>query len=377
MFARVASQAFFGAKHFAFGKGEQGARSFASYQLTPRFQEFLLIHGDGRKMVEKGQGLVQRKGHGVLCVMTTDTNRGRVGFLAIMGSAGAVACFAADIHQKRCLVFHRPTTGFSLAGDVTAIALIIVLLNPHHQRMPGNDVHGGFASHLDVPAAPLVPVGTLAPGDVVRLLSVVADALSTAWQAVARADVQKGDAVFVIGAGGVGGFVAQIAHALGARVIACDVRADTLERLLPYGVEEAVMTAGLEARDVRKRVHAVARGWGVPSLRWRVFECSGHPAGQLIAYSLLQRASTLVQVGFTRARVELRLSNLMAFDATVHGSWGCPPEAYPDVLRLIADGRVVIEPFVDIAPLSRVGEMLQAMAEHRLTHRMILVPDDK
>lgn len=246
-----------------------------------------------------------------------------------------------------------------------------------NQRMPGNDVHGGFASHLDVPAAPLVPVGTLAPGYDVRLLSVVADALSTAWQAVARADVQKGDAVFVIGAGGVGGFVAQIAHALGARVIACDVRADTLERLLPYGVEEAVMTAGLEARDVRKRVHAVARGWGVPSLRWRVFECSGHPAGQLIAYSLLQRASTLVQVGFTRARVELRLSNLMAFDATVHGSWGCPPEAYPDVLRLIADGRVVIEPFVDIAPLSRVGEMLQAMAEHRLTHRMILVPDDK
>jgi 6-hydroxycyclohex-1-ene-1-carbonyl-CoA dehydrogenase len=112
----------------------------------------------------------------------------------------------------------------------------------------------------------------------------------------------------------------------------------------------------------------------VPSLRWRVFECSGTPAGQQLAFGLLARAATLLQVGFTPRPVELRFSNLMAFDATVHGTWGCPPEAYPEVLRLIAQGRVVLDPFVEHAPMSRLPELLDALAHHRLERRMILDP---
>ncbi len=48
------------------------------------------------------------------------------------------------------------------------------------QRMPGNDIHGGFASHMVVPAAPLVPIQDAPEGFDVRLLAVVADAVSTA-----------------------------------------------------------------------------------------------------------------------------------------------------------------------------------------------------
>jgi len=89
---------------------------------------------------------------------------------------------------------------------------------------------------------------------------------------------------------------------------------------------------------------------------------------------LLAQASTLVQVGYSSSTVSLRLSNLMAFDATIHGSWGCAPSAYPEVLRLIYDGRVVLSPFVEQAPMSRAAELLDAMAHHRLTRRMVLDP---
>src|SRR5215831_3538743 len=58
------------------------------------------------------------------------------------------------------------------------------------QKMPGNDMHGGFATHIVVPGRGLCPVDEsrlaragLALADV----SIVADALTTPYQAVQRA----------------------------------------------------------------------------------------------------------------------------------------------------------------------------------------------
>lgn len=243
-----------------------------------------------------------------------------------------------------------------------------------NQKMPGNDVDGGFATHLLVPAHPLVPLDAIAASVDLRELSVVADAVSTAYQAVLRSGLAAGDAAVVVGAGGVGGFVAQIAHALGARVIACDVQPARLAQLAAHGAELTVAVGDRAPQDVRKEVHGALRAWGIPSLRWRLFECSGSPPGQLLAFGLLARGATLLQVGYTPKAVEVRLSNLMAFDATIHGSWGCPPEAYPAVLAMIADGRVQLRPFLEHAPMSHINQLLDDLAHHRLERRMVLDP---
>ena len=240
--------------------------------------------------------------------------------------------------------------------------------------MPGNDIDGGFATHLVVPARPLVPLDGLPAGLDLRQLSVVADAVSTAYQAVLRSGLAAGDAAFVIGAGGVGGFVTQIAAALGARVAVCDVQPGRLARLAPHGPEQTIDVRDRTPQEVRKELHGLGRSWGISSLRWRIFECSGTPPGQQLAFGLLARAATLVQVGYTPKPVELRLSNLMAFDATVHGTWGCPPETYPAVLKLVAERRVVLEPFLEYAPMSRLNALLDDLAHHRLECRMVLDP---
>jgi 6-hydroxycyclohex-1-ene-1-carbonyl-CoA dehydrogenase len=243
------------------------------------------------------------------------------------------------------------------------------------QKMPGNDVHGGFATHMLVPAAPLVPVEEyVSNGLDARELSVVADAVSTAYQAVRRAGLCPGDAAFVVGGGGVGGFVTQIARALGARVAVADVATERLALLSGHGAERGIDLRDRNPQDVRKEFGALAREWRVPTLRVKVFECSGTPQGQTLAYSLLGRGSTLVQVGYTPDTVTVRLSNLMAFDATVHGTWGCPPEAYPDVLRLIAAEKVALTPFVERAPMSSINEQLARMQAHALRARMVLDP---
>lgn len=242
------------------------------------------------------------------------------------------------------------------------------------QKMPGNDIDGGFASHVVVPAGPLVPIDDVPASVDVRHLSVVADAVSTAYQAIKRAGLQRGDVAFVVGAGGVGGYAIQMARALGARVIALDVSTAKLELVAAHGAEKTVCVDKRPPKEVRKEVHRLASEWGIPSLRFRIFECSGTPAGQLLAYTLLSSAATMVQVGYCATPIEVRLSNLMAFDATLHGTWGCPPALYPEVLGLIYSGAVVLAPFVEHAPMSRVNEILDDMAHHRLGKRIVFDP---
>ena len=79
-------------------------------------------------------------------------------------------------------------------------------------------------------------------------------------------------------------------------------------------------------------------------------------------------------MGFTLAKVELRLSNAMAFDATIQGTWGCRPELSPAALALVAAGKVAVAPFVERHPLAAGAEVLARVAAHELHRRAILVP---
>lgn len=238
-----------------------------------------------------------------------------------------------------------------------------------NQKMPGNDIDGGFSTHFLVPAGPLVNLGTKSD---IAALSVVADAVSTAYQAILRAGVTEGDAVVVVGSGGVGSFVVQTAKALGARVLACDIIEERLKLIAGFGADQTINLTDLDPKELRKQVRAFAKG--VPSLKLKIFECSGSAPGQVTAYGLLERGATLLQVGYTPKKIEVRLSNLMAFDATVHGTWGCPPEVYPGVLRLIEEGKVKLDPFIAYGPMSKVNDYLADMAAHKLERRMVMDP---
>ncbi len=251
------------------------------------------------------------------------------------------------------------------------------------QEMPGNDIHGGFGSHVLVPAHGLCVVEGADPasGEVIGSsgctlaeLSVVADAVSTPYQAIHRANVQPGDLVAVIGLGGVGGFAAQIAAALGAVVVGYDVSPERLALLSEYGLAKGVDPSQSKPRDLRKELRAFAKERKLPGTRWKIFECSGVAAGQELAWTLMGHGAYLSIVGFTMAKLELRLSNLMAFDAKAAGNWGCLPELYPPALEMVLDGRVSMKPFVEIHPLDDAWKILNEVKEHRISKRPVLVP---
>jgi len=250
------------------------------------------------------------------------------------------------------------------------------------QVFPGSDVHGGFATHLAVPARGLCPVPDLGDhrinphGIGLAQLAVVADAVSTPYQAIRLAGLGAGDLALFVGAGGVGAFGVQIAAALGARVIAIDVRADRLALVLAHGAELTLAAGELPFKALRDAVREFAERHAIPSYRHKIFETSGSEAGQATAFGLVGHGAHLAIVGYTPRKLELRLSNLMAFDATARGNWGCLPEHYPAIVDLVLEGRVSLGPFVDERPLSEINRVFDELHAGRASRRVILVPEN-
>jgi len=249
------------------------------------------------------------------------------------------------------------------------------------QIFPGSDVHGGFGTHVRVPAAGLCPIGGLKDRAINRsgldlwALSVIADAVSTPYQAILRSGLAAGDLAVFVGVGGVGGFGAQIAAALGAHVVAVDVSQDRIDLLKAHGAALGLRVDQMDGRDLRRAVQAFAKERDIPTWRHRIFETSGTPAGQATAFGLIGPGAFLSVVGYTRAAIEVRLANLMAFDATAQGNWGCLPEHYPAAVDLVLSGRVALTPFIERRPLEAINRTFEDLHARKVTRRVVLVPE--
>lgn len=244
------------------------------------------------------------------------------------------------------------------------------------QVFPGSDTHGGFATHVRVPARGLCPVpeqDLAAAGLTLPMLAVVADAVTTPYQAVHRSGLSPRDLAIFVGAGGVGGFGIQIAAAVGAPTIAVDVDEERLELARSHGASLTI-DARLGFKAIKAAVRQFADEREVPTWRWRIFETSGTAEGQGTAFGLLGPGGYLSVVGFTAKKIEIKFSNLMAFDATAQGNWGCVPELYPGALALVLSGKVKIADLIEMRPLETVNDVLDEVAQRGARRRIVLVP---
>ena len=244
------------------------------------------------------------------------------------------------------------------------------------QQMPGNDFHGGFASHVLAPARYLATVNDAAlKNHSLPELAVIADAVSTPYQVIQKSGLKADDFAIVIGVGGIGTYAAQIAHARGAKVLALDIADERLQALAQVGITNTLNIDGMDIRAIKAGVKEQCKAMGAAPHGWQIYETSGSKPGQELAFALLGFAATLSIVGFTMDKLDIRLSNLMAFDGKIIGTWGCRPELYPEVIDLVAEGHVQIKPFVETFAMSRINEVFADTLDHKLSKRSILLPD--
>lgn len=246
------------------------------------------------------------------------------------------------------------------------------------QAMPGNSlgIYGGFSNYIPVPAADLCVVEDR-KGMPLEHLAVVADAITSPYQAAKRADIGEGDLVVITGAtGGIGVYMTQIASVMGARAVVAIARnQDKLDRSLQFGATKAISTKDKSVKDVREEFRAYCKENKLPSFGWKLFECTGSKMGQEICLELLGFVGKMLVVGFGTSKVEYMLSRLMAFDAEIIGTWGCLPKYYPEVLSMVLDGRIKVDPFVEVRPMSHIEEVFKLSHEGKLIKRVVLTPD--
>jgi alcohol dehydrogenase, propanol-preferring len=214
--------------------------------------------------------------------------------------------------------------------------------------MPGNHVHGGFAEFLAVPAKELVPLPPELP---LERACVIADAVSTPYHAVKqRGQVRAGDNVAVVGCGGVGLNVVQCAALAGATVIAVDVNDVRLALAKRLGARHTINPTVTERVD--KEVRKLTDG-GVDV----AFEVVGNPKTIDLAFNLLRKGGRLVVIGFSHEAVPINAAKLMFYELELVGSLGCGAGLYPEIVTLVASGRIDLEPIVSgTFPLDRINE---------------------
>lgn len=242
------------------------------------------------------------------------------------------------------------------------------------QKMPGNDFNGGFAAHISVPARFLCVL----PDDLgkyeLQQLSIVADAVTTPYQSLQRSNLKKGDLAIVIGTGGIGIYMLQLAASTGATVIALDIDNKKLDKAATMGASFTINSSGLSERDIKGQIRDMVKENKLPKNQWKVFETSGTGAGQSAAFSLLSFAGTLGVVGFTMEKVNIRLSNVMAFDADVFGNWGCKPEYYPKAAEMVLNGQINVLDNIEEHSLDEINNILPLAFEHKLENRVVFIP---
>lgn len=204
------------------------------------------------------------------------------------------------------------------------------------QRMIGNSVDGGYAEYVVTSARDAFAL----PAELPLLEScVIADALTTAFHAVVRrALVSPGERVAVIGCGGLGLNVIQVAAMLGARVVAVDLDPSKLRLAMELGASAAV-----DARegDVARRVRRETEGGADVAI-----EAIGIPATQEESVAMLRTGGRAVFLGSSAKPMTLQGGRVMYRELTVIGTLGCRPVDFPVVLDLVRRGRLVVTPLV-------------------------------
>ena len=224
-----------------------------------------------------------------------------------------------------------------------------------NMKMFGNDIDGAYAEYVLAPAK-----DSFIMPDSIPLVegSIIADAISTPYHAVKnRGQVRGGDNVLVIGCGGIGLNIVQVAVAFGAHVIAVDLRDDKLTAAKSLGASATINAGTVERLD--KEVRKLTGGGADVA-----FEAIGNPKTIELAFNCVRNGGRLVVVGYTDQTVALNAGRVMYREMEIVGSLGCRPVDYPRLIAMVADGKIKVKELVShkfpLADLNKAFDQMRA-----------------
>ena len=228
--------------------------------------------------------------------------------------------------------------------------------------MFGNNIDGAYAEYLLAPAKDTFHLPDEIP---LQEGSIIADAISTPFHAVKnRAEVKPGDSVVVLGCGGVGINLVQVAAAVGGFVIAVDISSEKLKWAKKLGAD--IVINPKEDEKWTKTVRKITGGGADIAI-----EAIGNPSTIETAFASLRAGGRLVVLGYTHKDISLNAGKIMYREMEIVGSLGCRPVDYPKLIELCRMGKIKVKELVtsrfsldkinDAFDLLRKGEGLRSI----------------
>ena len=224
--------------------------------------------------------------------------------------------------------------------------------------------NGAHARYMKVPAETLIPLPdelSFATG------AAISCGTGTAFGALQRLGLKGSETIAVFGQGPVGLSASQLAHAMGARVIAVDVEPGRLARAGELGADSLVNGGSV---DPVEAVKELTSGRGVDC----ALDCSGHPTARAQAVKSARKWGRVAFVG-EGGDVTIDVSNdMIRKQLTVLGSWTFSQNGQADCARFVAERGVDVDALFSHSWPLEDAEAAYQLFDTQTTGKGFLVP---
>ncbi|MDZ7676129.1 MAG: NADPH:quinone oxidoreductase family protein [Acidimicrobiales bacterium] len=263
--------------------------------------------------------------------------------------------------------------GGEVAGVVAAVGDDVEAFSVGDRVLGGIGVAGGFAEFAVVPAA-----STRVLPDQVGFAEVTGlnYAYGTSLYGLKhRGELQAGETVLVLGAGGnVGLSAVELAKLLGARVIAAASSDEKLDLCRARGADE---TINYEIEDLKARAKELTGGAGADV----VYDCVGGDYAEAALRATAWNGRFLV-VGFTAGIPSIPLNLTLLKGCQIVGVFfGAMVGREPELARSISEELIGMIGSGELAPhvserysLERAGEALRALMDRKALGKVVVEP---
>ncbi|KKB08035.1 Zn-dependent alcohol dehydrogenase [Devosia chinhatensis] len=272
-------------------------------------------------------GIVERVGSGVSKVQPGDR-------VVLSWAPNCGHCFyCQDSHPTLCDVYGGAASSGGLWDGTSRLGPIGAPIR-HYSCV------SSFAELAVVPETGCIKIDPDVPFAVAAL---VGCAVTTGFGAVINdAAVRAGDAIGIMGVGGVGINAIQAARLAGAEtIIALDTNIGKAELARANGATHFINAAD---RDGLEQVRALTSGRGVDHM----VECTGHPAAMSAAYAMTRPAGNVVIVGIAPKGTDLAVPAIgfpgskKRIIGSIYGG-GVPERDITKILALYRAGRLALD----------------------------------
>jgi len=217
-------------------------------------------------------------------------------------------------------------------------------------KLYGHSAQGAFADYAARPAGLLHKL----PDAVSFEEGTIVNQGALGLHAIRRCRIEPGDTVAVIGPGLVGLITVQLAKAVGATRLIVAGRGPRLELAKELGADEVV---DISKTDTVEGIRALTNGIGADC----AFECAGAPEAVVASVNCVKRGGRVALVGLTGNKEVAFNTDRMTLDEVDVFGVRSSPNAYPELINLIAAAKVNVKKLVSrVYPLEQINEAFDA-----------------